>query len=114
VGKRIWHASLLLALLAVAASFGHQHSRLTAAAAYDGQAVNAGASDLLSAANIGVAKTAITRIPSRSKTSGDRITGAKGPLLPPLAWRYAVECATTVRHLDQGRSRHSGRAPPVR
>jgi hypothetical protein len=115
--NKIWHASLLIALLAVTAAVGHPHSRLSGATACDcqslSQAVDARASDTASATTIDVAKTTVTRIPSRSKTSGDRITGTNGLVIPPLLWRPALERPTALIHIDRDRSEHAGRAPPT-
>ena len=117
MSNRIGHASLFIALLAVAASFGHQHSLLFAAHAYDclslSEAPEARASVHAAAASIDLAKTAVTRSAFGSKASGDRLTGTNGLLIPPLQWQPALERRTTLLHIHHDRSGHAGRAPPT-
>ena len=113
----MWHASLLIAVLALFASFGDGQSPEFASTAHDCVSLTQTAETHVphpaTARSIEVTKTTLTRTIVRIKTTGDRAARTIGLGVPSLHWQPALERPTALLHIDHDRSGHSGRAPPT-
>ena len=113
----MWHGSLLIALLAVVASFADGRPPAFAATAYDcvsnSRTAEACTSHPPAAVSIDVVKPTLNRTVARAKMSGERIARSNGLLIAPLEWQSTLECKTADLHKDYDLSGHAGRAPPT-